>query len=96
MNLIPNRIVYRLNPRRYYPYEKMLVVPSIVDRDNLLRLRYCMVDDRRSVDHAAVNAVVENHDMILIVSCDESFDDASLSYCLFMFQVVLCTNLVEK
>lgn len=36
-----------------------------------------MVDDRRSVDHAVVNVVVENHDMILIVNCDEYFDDAS-------------------
>jgi len=36
-----------------------------------------MVDDRRSVDHVVVNIVVENHDMILTVSCDESFDDAS-------------------
>ena len=60
------------------------MVLNIVDKDSLLRLRYCMVDDRRSVDHAVVNVAVENHDMILIVSCDESFDDASLS-CLFVF-----------
>ena len=56
-----------------------------------------MVDDRRNVDHAVVNVVVENHDMILTVSCDESFDDASLAYCLFMFQVVLlCTTLGKE
>lgn len=45
-----------------------------------------MVDDRRSVDHVVVSAVVENHDMILIVNCDEFFDDAFLSlYNLFVF-----------
>ena len=57
-----------------------------MDKDSLLRLRYCMVDDRRSVDHAVVNVAVENHDMILIVSCDESFDDASYNIdCLYLY-----------
>jgi len=60
-------------------------VLSIVDRDSLLRLRYYMVDDRRSVDHAVVNVVVENHDTTLIVSCGESFDDASYIPVLMIF-----------
>jgi len=51
-----------------------------------------MVDDRRSVDHVVVNVVVENHDMILIVSCDESFDDASLSYCLLLFALTIISH----
>ena len=48
-----------------------------------------MVDDRRSVDHAVVNVVVENHDMILIVNCDEYFDDASYVPVVDFLQVVL-------
>ena len=65
------------------------MVPSIVDKDSLLRLRYCMVDDRRSVDHVVVNAVVENHDMILTLNCDESFDDASyLIDCILLYLLV--------